>query len=85
MFRFTTSVTVSALTAAAEEDVTISEPRVRVGDVIVANTLAAPETGLVILAAWVDAVGSIKLRLGNVNASDALTGGATDFRICVLR
>ena len=84
MFRFTTSVTVSALAAAAEEDVTISEPRVRVGDVIVANTLSAPATGLVILAAWVDAAGSIKLRLGNVAAS-GLSGGATNFRICVLR
>lgn len=88
MYRFTASATVSTLAAAAEEDLTFTETRLskaKVGDVIVANTLSAPETGLVILAAWVDSPGVIKVRIGNVNAAAALTGGVTNFRICVLR
>lgn len=88
MYRFKTSITVATLAAAAEADYTITETRAgaaKVGDCIVVTPAAAPETGLVVLAAWVDSPGVIKVRLGNVNAAAALAGGATDFYIAVVR
>ena len=87
MYRFTASLTITTLAAAAEEDHTITEThasKAKVGDVVAVSPLAAPETGLVVLAAWVDSPGVIKVRVGNTHTS-ALTGGATSFRICVLR
>lgn len=87
MYRFKTSITVAALDAAAEADYTITETRAakaQAGDCIVVTPAAAPETGLVVLAAWVDSPGVIKVRLGNVHTS-SLTGGATDFYIAVVR
>lgn len=88
MYRFTASATLSALAAAAEEEHTFTETRAskcKVGDVVAISPLSAPETGLAIVAAWVDSPGVIKMRITNLNAAAALTAGAVSFRICVLR
>lgn len=88
MYRFTASVGISALAAAAEEELTITETRAskcKIGDVVVINPPTGPETGLAIVAAWVHATGVIKFRIANLNAAEALTAGAVNFRVCVLR
>lgn len=85
MYRATGTMTCTALAAAAEEDITITDAKVRVGDVVVVNTSAAAETGLAILGAWVAAAGTITVRISNVNAAVALTAGAISVRYCVLR
>jgi hydrogenase maturation factor len=85
MYRKTASMTITALAAAAEEDVTITDAQVRPGDVVVVTTTAAPETGLAILQAWCTAAGTISVRISNMNAATALTAGAVSVRYCVLR
>jgi hypothetical protein len=87
MYRRQVSLTVSALAAAGEEDLTITETqqsKAQKGDGVVVQALNAPETGLVVLHAWVDSPGVIKVRIGNVHTS-ALVGGATQFVYTVLR
>ena len=85
MYRKTGSMTCTALAAAAEEDITITDSKVHVGDVVVVNTTTAAETGLAIVGAWVASEGTITVRITNVNAADALTAGAVSVRYCVLR
>ena len=89
MYRFTAPVTISALAAAAEEELTITETnvgrRARLGDGIVINPPTGAETGLSVAAAWVHAPGVIKFRISNLNAATALTAGAVNFTVTVLR
>jgi hypothetical protein len=89
MYRFTAPVTISALAAAAEEELTITETnvgrRARVGDGVVINLPATPEAGLSIAAAWVQSPGVIKFRISNLNTAVALTAGAVNFTVTVLR
>lgn len=88
MYRFVAPVTISALAAAAEEELTITETRAskcKIGDVIVINPPTAPETGLAVVAAWVHSAGVIKFRIANLNAAAALTAGSVNFSVCVLR
>jgi hypothetical protein len=88
MYRFTAPVTISALAAAAEEELTITETRngkCRLGDGIVINPPTGAEAGLAVVAAWVHAPGVIKFRISNLNASTALTAGAVNFTVTVLR
>lgn len=80
------SVTVSALAAAAEEDLTITDADATVGDVIsVSFDNAGMETGMCVCGAWVSAAGSIKVRISNVNAAAALAGGARTIRYSISR
>lgn len=80
------SVTVSALAAAAEEDLTISDSDAAVGDVVVVSfDEAGMETGLCVCGAWVSAAGSIKIRISNVNAAAALAGGSRTVRYAITR
>ncbi|NIO44970.1 MAG: hypothetical protein GTN36_05465 [Candidatus Aenigmarchaeota archaeon] len=70
------SVTVSALAAAAEEDLSITDTNAEVDHVVsVSFANAAMETGLSVSAAWVSAAGTIKVRISNQSGS-GLTGGA---------
>jgi protein involved in polysaccharide export with SLBB domain len=85
MYRKTGSMTISALAAGAEEDITITDSAVRVGDVVTVTTTAAPETGLAIITTWVTAAGTINVRISNLNAAVALTAGAVSVRYCVHR
>lgn len=80
------SVTVSALAAAAEEDLAITEANALVGDVVMISfDNAGMETGLAVCGAWVSANGTIKVRISNTNAAAALTGGSRTVRFTVLR
>lgn len=88
MYRFTAPVTISALAAAAEEELTITETRnskCKLGDGVVINPPTGVETGLAIVAAWVHAAGVIKFRISNTNAAAALTAGSVNFTVTVLR
>jgi hypothetical protein len=69
------SVTVTALAAAAEETYTIADTDAEVGMVVSASPNVAPEAGWGIICAWVDAAGSIKIKVSNFGAA-GLTGGA---------
>ena len=70
------SITISALAAGAEEDLTISDSNAEVTDVVcVSLANANMETGLGVIGAWVSAAGTIKIRFSNFSGG-ALTGGA---------
>jgi hypothetical protein len=87
MYRRKVALTVSALAAGAEEDLTITETsysKAQKGDAVIVHALNAPETGLVILHAWVDSPGVIKVRVGNVHTL-SLAGGSTQFVYAVVR
>jgi len=78
------NITVSALAAGAEEDITISDSDAEVGDVVVASPVnAMAETGFAIVCAWVSANGSIKVRLSNVSGS-SLTGGTNSLKYAII-
>lgn len=80
------SVTISALAAAAEEDLSITESNATVGDVVMVTLPnAAVETGVGVVAAWVSTGGTIKIRVTNLNAAAALTGGAATVAFALLR
>lgn len=72
------SVTTTALAAAAEEALTISDSEAAVGDVVHAHfdATAAGTAGTPVIArAWVSAAGTITVTVGNLHASDALDAG----------
>ncbi len=76
------SVTLATLAAAAEADYTISDSNAEVTDVISASMqnaspgMADASGSPAIVGAWVSAAGTISIRVSNVHASGALTGGA---------
>lgn len=79
------AATVSALTDAAEENLSISDSDAAVGDIVLASLDdAGMETGLAVIGAWVSAAGTIKVRISNVKGS-ALTGGSRTVRYALLR
>ena len=79
------AATVSALAAAAEEDLTISDSDATLGDIVLVSPSAAgAETGFAICAAWVSVAGTIKVRISNVSGS-TLTGGSRTFSYALLR
>ena len=95
MYRRSASVTVTALSAAAEETYTITEPSVgspranvaalaRVGDVVVVNPGPTNETGWGITKAWVDSLGVIKFSASNFGAG-SLSGSTQVVNYAVLR
>lgn len=77
-------VTVSALAAAAEEELTISDSDAEVGDVIVCSpSEALDEAGLCIASARVSAAGTIKVRISNQSGS-GLTGSTEDLYYAII-
>lgn len=71
------TVTVSALTHGASEDYSITDAAATVGSVISAtpsNAMAEAHFGIV--AAWVSANGTIKVRGANLDDTATLNGGA---------
>lgn len=82
----TVSLTQSALAAGAEEDLSGTVANAAVGDmVIVTPRDATAETGLAVVAAWVSAAGTIKVRTSNLNAVTALTSGAKTWDYMLIR
>lgn len=82
------SVTTSALAAAGEEDLTISDTNVALGDIVFAafDKAGAEDTGEPIIAkAWVSATGTITVTVANLHASAALDAQAQTVNYIVIR
>lgn len=78
----TVSATVSALAAAAEEDVDVAFANAAAGDVVVVTPLeATAETGLT-WHAWVLSAGNLTLRFGNASGS-SLTGSTSNWSVLI--
>lgn len=81
----TVSVTVAALTAASEADVTVTGTSSVAGDaVIITPPNAAAETGLGVALCWVPASGSITIRMSNFSGS-TLTGSTSNWTYTLIR
>lgn len=73
------SVTISALSAGAEEDITLTISGVAPGDLVqLAPINSAMETGVAVAAVWVSAADTVKLRVSNLNGS-SLTGSTASW------
>lgn len=84
-YRAVGDITISALAAAAEEELTITVTGAAVGDhVIVTPNAAAPETGVSFGLTWVSAANTVKIRVSNLSAG-ALTGGNLSVAVLVIR
>lgn len=80
----TVSLTVSALAAAAEEDVDAAVTNATAGDIVIITPLeATAETGLT-WTAWVLSSGNITARFGNTSGS-SLTGSTSNWQYCLIR
>lgn len=80
------SVVISALAAAAEEDISLTITGATAGDMIFLSPLnASMETGVAIIAVWVSAADTVKVRISNVNAAAALTGSTQNWQYCIIR
>lgn len=81
----TVSVVVSALAAAAEEDIDVTISGAAAGDIVLAcPTEAAAETGLAILGAWVSAADTVTIRIGNTSGS-GLTGSTANWSYLLIK
>lgn len=70
------AVTVAASAAAAEEDIQVTITGAAAGDMIFLTPLdAAMEAGVAIVAVWVSAADTVKIRITNVHTSSL--GGTT--------
>jgi hypothetical protein len=79
------SVTVAALTAGSEADVTITGTSSVAGDIVVVTPPnAAAETGLGVALAWVPTAGSITIRMSNFSGS-SLTGSTSSWTYLLIR
>lgn len=82
----TISVTVSALAAAAEEDISLTITGVAVGDYVdVIPPNSAAETGLAKALCWVSAANTVKVRISNLNAAAALAGSTANWTYVLIR
>lgn len=84
-YRAVGDITISALAAGAEEELTIAVTGAAVGDhVIVTPNAAAPEAGVSFGLTWVSAADTVKIRVSNLSAG-ALTGGNLSVAVLVIR
>lgn len=76
----TVSVNPGTLAAGAELDISVTISGVAAGDIVqLMPPDAAMETGLGIVAVWVSAANTVKIRVTNLNAVAALVGGAQNW------
>lgn len=79
------SITISALSAGTEEDLSITDSNVAASDVICASIInAGMETGVGVVAAWCSTAGTFKVRISNFSGS-GLTGGATTLYYMIIK
>jgi hypothetical protein len=79
------AVTVSALNAAAEEDISVTISGAAAGDVVMMTPLdAAMETGVGVLASWVSATNTVKIRVTNASGSQ-LTGSTSNWSYLLIQ
>lgn len=81
----TVSVTLAATAAAAEEDVSLTISGAAAGDIVIMTPLnASMETGVGIVAAWVSAANTVKVRITNLHTS-TLTGSTQSWSYCIIQ
>ena len=81
----TVAVTVAADLAAAEEDISVTIAGAAAGDTVIMTPLdAAMETGVGVLAAWVSAANTVKIRVTNASGS-TLTGSTANWQYCIIK
>jgi hypothetical protein len=81
----TVSVTLAATAAAGEEDVSLTITGAAAGDIVIMTPLdAAMETGVALVAAWVSAADTVKIRISNVHGS-SLTGSTANWSYCIIK
>jgi hypothetical protein len=81
----TVAVTLAATAAAAEEDVSLTITGAAAGDIVIMTPLnASMETGVAIVAAWVSAADTVKVRISNVHSS-GLTGSTQNWSYCIIK
>lgn len=81
----TVSVTVAALAAGAEADVSVTITGASAGDIILMTPLdASMETGVSVGAVWVSAADTVKIRMSNLYGS-TLTGSTAAWSYCLIK
>ncbi len=81
----TISVTVAALTAGAEADVSVTIAGAAAGDIVLMTPLdASMETGVSVGAIWVSAANTVKIRMSNLHSS-TLTGSTALWSYCIIQ
>lgn len=81
----TVSVTLAATAAAAEEDVSLTISGAAAGDIVIMTPLnASMETGVGIVAAWVSAANTVKVRITNLHTS-SLSGSTQNWSYCIIQ
>lgn len=81
----TISVTLAAIAAAAEADVSLTISGAAAGDIVMLTPLnAAMETGVAIVGAWVSATDTVKVRVSNVHTS-SLTGSTANWSYLIIK
>lgn len=82
----TTSVVVGTTAAGAEADLTATITGVAVGDAVTVNPPdASAETGLSVALVWVSATNTVKIRISNLNAVNALNGSTSNWTYLVVK
>lgn len=82
----TVSVTLAATAAAAEEDVSLTISGAAAGDIVfLTPTNTAMETGVAVIGAWVSAADTVKVRITNVNAANALAGTTQSWSYLIVK
>lgn len=81
----TVAVTISALAAAAEEDLDVTVTGAAAGDIVVVTPLEATmEAGVGILGSWVASADTVTIRVTNASGS-SLTGSTTNFSYLIIK
>lgn len=81
----TVSVTISALAADAEEDITLTITGAAAGDLVaLAPNNSSMETGVSISAVWISAADTVKLRISNQSGS-GLTGSTATWDYVLIK
>lgn len=81
----TVAVTISALAAAAEEDLDVTVTGAAAGDIVIVTPLEATmEAGVAILGSWVVSANTVTIRVGNT-AGTSLTGSTTNFSYLIIK
>jgi hypothetical protein len=81
----TVSVVLAATAAAAEEDVSLTITGAAAGDIVIMTPLdASVETGVAVVAAWVSAADTVKVRISNLH-TNTLTGSTAAWSYCIIK
>jgi hypothetical protein len=86
MIKGIVEVTLAATAADAEETVQVTITGAGTTDALRITPLdAAMETGVAVVAAWVSAADTVKIRVSNRNAVSALNGSTANWNYCLIQ